>query len=398
MMPRLCLNMIVKNEEAIIYETLENIYQHIPFDYFVISDTGSTDATVQKIEDFSMNYHVEGEVYSDPWQNFAHNRNKALEHCRGKADYVLIFDADDRLWGNFPMPDFSKDSYSFLFKKPDGGVTYTRPLLFRNNDNFFWQGVVHEFINHHNDYTSEIIQGDYGVISGRFGARSRNPKKYYEDALLLIDGYEKEPDLRQRYAFYAAQSFRDADMPEDAITWYEKRLELGGWSEEITCSYENLGQLYLKIGQEEKAIVTWLKGYDQNPKRAECLYHVVEYYRRSGNTRLAHQLALIAHQLKQPETGLFINSLIYDYWLPYELSITSYYVQDTRLGYECCKHVLLSDYNKTISDITWNNLFYYKELLQEEEPSVVETLKTLLSKSDASGSNLPVMRDYLFNL
>ena len=37
----ICLNMIVKNEAAIIEETLANITDHIKLDYYVISDTGS---------------------------------------------------------------------------------------------------------------------------------------------------------------------------------------------------------------------------------------------------------------------------------------------------------------------------------------------------------------------
>ena len=41
----ICLNMIVKNEAAIIEETLANITDHIKLDYYVISDTGSTDDT-----------------------------------------------------------------------------------------------------------------------------------------------------------------------------------------------------------------------------------------------------------------------------------------------------------------------------------------------------------------
>ena len=44
--------MIVKNEAAIIRDTLENIIAHIPLDYYVISDTGSDDNTAEIIEQF----------------------------------------------------------------------------------------------------------------------------------------------------------------------------------------------------------------------------------------------------------------------------------------------------------------------------------------------------------
>ena len=44
--------MIVKNESAIIRDTLENIIAHVPLDYYVISDTGSDDNTAEIIEKF----------------------------------------------------------------------------------------------------------------------------------------------------------------------------------------------------------------------------------------------------------------------------------------------------------------------------------------------------------
>ena len=48
----ICLNMIVKNESHIIEETLKNICQYVPLDYWVISDTGSSDNTKEIIENF----------------------------------------------------------------------------------------------------------------------------------------------------------------------------------------------------------------------------------------------------------------------------------------------------------------------------------------------------------
>jgi len=48
----ICLNMIVKNEEHIIADTLKNLCSYINFDYWVISDTGSTDNTKKLICDF----------------------------------------------------------------------------------------------------------------------------------------------------------------------------------------------------------------------------------------------------------------------------------------------------------------------------------------------------------
>ena len=48
----ICLNMIVKNESHVIEKTLENIIDNIPITYYIISDTGSTDNTIEIIKNF----------------------------------------------------------------------------------------------------------------------------------------------------------------------------------------------------------------------------------------------------------------------------------------------------------------------------------------------------------
>lgn len=48
----ICLNMIVKNESHVIIKTLNNLLSYISFDYWVISDTGSSDNTKELIIDF----------------------------------------------------------------------------------------------------------------------------------------------------------------------------------------------------------------------------------------------------------------------------------------------------------------------------------------------------------
>lgn len=109
----ICLNMIVKNESHIIASTLQNILDHIQIDYWVISDTGSTDNTIDIITTFFREKNIPGEIFLDEWKDFAHNRTKMLEHAFNKTDYVFIFDADDLMCGNVML---SSNSSSVLTK------------------------------------------------------------------------------------------------------------------------------------------------------------------------------------------------------------------------------------------------------------------------------------------
>ena len=103
-MPTVCLNMIVKNESKVIAGTLDNLCKYINFDYWVISDTGSTDNTQQIITDYFLDKGIPGELVSHEWKDFGHNRSKALEAAYDKTDFLLIFDADDKINGDFKLP------------------------------------------------------------------------------------------------------------------------------------------------------------------------------------------------------------------------------------------------------------------------------------------------------
>ena len=73
----ICVNMIVKNESANLprlFKSLENVV-----DFYVIYDTGSTDNTIEKIKELGELHNIKGIVFSEPWVNFAYNRNIALK-------------------------------------------------------------------------------------------------------------------------------------------------------------------------------------------------------------------------------------------------------------------------------------------------------------------------------
>ena len=138
--PTVCLNMIVKNETEVIRRCLGSSKPLI--DYWVIVDTGSTDGTQEMIKDFMKD--IPGELHERPWKNFAHNRNEALELAKGKADYVLIIDADDvfEYPSDYKWPELKMDGY--FIQVQDCGTNYERFHLISNHIKWKWEGVLHE--------------------------------------------------------------------------------------------------------------------------------------------------------------------------------------------------------------------------------------------------------------
>ena len=366
----ICLNMIVKNESAIIRDTLENIIAHVPLDYYVISDTGSDDNTADIIKQFFDEKGIQGEIHHDEWVNFAHNRNCALQHAQGKTDYVLIFDADDRFEGNFVLPEeLTSDRYYFrMANSVTGANVYFRTLMFRNDGSFYWRGVLHEFVEQRKKTVVEQkIFGDYYVISGRFGARSNNPQKYFQDAQVLEKAFysPEDEDLKDRYAFYTAQSYRDADMYEKAIEWYAIRANLGGWYEEVYHSLLQISLLKIELNAPLDEIQRLLLAtYEYRPQRAESLYHLARQLRLHDKIKLAYIYANAAVSIPLTKDILFVNHSVYEWKAKEELAISANSVGNYQLCHDLCVELL---FNPTVPEsnrkLLLDNLMFAKEHL-----------------------------------
>ena len=326
----ICLNMIVKNESHVIKSTLENLCKYINFSYYVISDTGSTDNTQQIIKDFFDSKNIEGLLFFDEWKDFGYNRTLALNHAYKKTDYLYIFDADDSIYGDLKIPDnLSEDAY---FLKFGNNTTYKRILLINNHLKWQFKGVLHEYIEcieKNKTLKFGDINGNYYIDSGKTGNRSIDPQKYMKDALILEKAfYEAEKnndDLKIRYSFYNAQSYRDHNEKEKSIEWYKKRASFGGWNQEMYYSYYMIGNLYYDINQIPNAIYYWSLAIEEDNERYETIYQIITHFRKNNLCFLAYQYYLMIKN-KNPnlKDKLFATYTIYSFLLDYELTIILY--------------------------------------------------------------------------
>ena len=369
----ICLNMIVKNESHVIVETLENLCSYINFSYWVISDTGSTDNTKEVITSFFLAKNIPGEIVEHEWRDFGHNRSKALECAYNKTDYLLIFDADDRLIGDFKLPAvYDKDQYQLLFGT---NFVYTRPLLINNRKKWCFKGVLHESLSSMEQVNgASIIEGNYHVMSGRTGARSQNPNKYIDDANILkkahFDELKTDYNLSCRYAFYCAQSYKDAgeNYYDDAIEWYKKCLDLKMWVQEKFYGCLNIGLIYSYKKDYMNALKYWYKTIEYDPERIEGIIHAMNYLRNDGQHILINALYhKFKNYNKNLEGKLFLFKNVYNDELEYHNTISAFYVHDKKSGYECCKNIILNNtISSTLLKSTISNMQFYIDFLKDD--------------------------------
>jgi hypothetical protein len=370
--------MIVKNEANIIASTLENLCHYIEFDYWVIVDTGSTDNTKQIISDFFKDKNIKGELHETEWKNFGFNRSDALSKAFNKTDYLLIFDADDRIVGEFVLPkELNLDGYHLKF---GDNFSYVRLLLVNNALHWKFMGVLHEYIICTNENYSckyENIEGNYHLISGKSGARSNNPNKYRDDALILETAYDEaqknKDDIMVRYSFYCAQSYKDAGNHERSIEWYKKRISHGGWNQEVYYSYITIGQLYAKMNNIESAFYYWTLSFDADPERCEGIYYIIKHCREKANFQLAlHYYKWIEKNKTRNLIGkLFVTENVYKYLLDYEFTIIACYVGEHKNAIPSF-HTLFKYANALSSSLKENivsNLQFYINFIDSENLS-----------------------------
>ena len=331
--PKICLNMIVKNESKIIHRLLTSVLPMI--DCYCICDTGSTDDTIHVIETFFGKHGIPGKIVYEPFRDFGYNRTYALRECdkMENIDYILLMDADmvfreswsstvkQKLW-NHPAHHVFQGSDKFYYKnvrfvKHRSGMSY-------------W-GVTHEYVKVPEGTTYGHFERDelFIVDVGDGGSKA---DKFERDVRLLTDALKNEPN-NDRYTYYLANSLRDGGRTQEAIELYRKRIDLGGWNEEIWHSWYSMGDCYKKTGKPDMAIQAWLEAYQVFPDRIENLFKITQLYREIGKNRLAYQffrMADIQRQRVPPKDFLFLERDVYDFKLDYELTIIGYYCNSDR--------------------------------------------------------------------
>jgi hypothetical protein len=263
-------------------------------------------------------------LYDRPWHDFGYNRTEALELARGKADYILVMDADNifRAPDGWQWPDLTAEMYRLTHRSD--GTEYDMSILVSDRLRWRYVGVLHEYLTSDAPHRIERLAGPW-VDRRTEGARSRDPDTYRKDAAVLEKGLADEPG-NTRYTFYLAQSWRDAGELEKARVVYRQRAAMGGWDEEAWYSLYEVARLTERLGAPLAEVRSaYLDAYQARPSRAEPLYHLARFHRERGELSLAYLFARQAAATPRPSDILFIDDAVYRWRSLDELAVTAYW-------------------------------------------------------------------------
>ena len=363
--PSLCLNMIVKNESRIITRLFDSVISII--DTYCICDTGSTDNTVQIIEDYFKEKGLPGKIINEPFKNFCHNRNLALQCCIGMSDYILFLDADMVLDIKNFSKQFLNDADSFYIFQGNNSFYYKNLRIVKNNGLYKYVGVTHEYIDTPKNSTKIPINKNNMFIKD-IGDGGSKDNKFERDIGLLLDGIKDEPN-NVRYYFYLANSYHDLGNFDEAINVYKKRIEFGGWKEEVWYSYYKIGLCLKKMNKFADALFYWLEGYNYYPERLEAIYEIIQHYRYTSKHNLCMKFYKIAKEIldknENRDSYLFLHNFVYTYKIYYEYTIFANYCGIKNINDEIVVTLNNSDNTSELNNLL-SNMKFYKHILQKQ--------------------------------
>jgi tetratricopeptide (TPR) repeat protein len=400
-MPSLVLNMIVKNESKNIIRLFESVLPII--DGVCICDTGSTDNTMELIENFCKEKSIFCKIVEDEFKNFEYSRNVALNACRGLSDYILLMDADMVL----EIKKFDKSKITeyddYMILQGNTSFYYYNKRIIKNNDNYEYVGVTHEYIgNKRHVNTKKLLLNELFIKDIGDGGCKTN--KFERDAMLLEEGIKQDPQ-NIRYHFYLANTYRDLEKNDLAIKYYKKRIKLKNWEQEVWESYYQIGLIHLKTNKKEEAINYFIDGIKILPYRLENIYELIKHYRIVGEHEKCEYyyniVKFVQTKNKNIDDYLFLRKDVYTYLIDYEYIIFSYYLKNKNIQKELI-NVLNHTKNMAEINCVLSNLKFYPLILKQKNKVIfTDTIKINEDEYRSSSSSIikdPKENGYIMNI
>lgn len=337
----ICLNMIVRNESQNLPRLFASLQGQV--DYYVISDTGSTDNTIEVIHAMGAQYGIPGEVTEHTWVDFAHNRNLVMEDAiasrragRHQCRWLMIIDADEELVFTNPgwKAGMSEGSSYYVYRKTPSNAWANLFLVWIPGQSWQWTGSVHNYlVNAHAGHPKQFLLDVYVRYHLFEGAKSHGFKdqsqKARRDAQLLAEelkGQHLGADNVHRFYQWAYCCFNAQDI-QGAFRIMQEVVNSGLGS--VARRYSArifLAECMSRLNLDSNDAARLLdQAIALDPQRKEAMYYKALFLRKHGQPDAARVLLEQAAALPWPKQGYFMwEESVYAWKIDYELAFLYY--------------------------------------------------------------------------
>ena len=367
------LVMIVKDEEKRLHVTLESVLGTVS--KMFIYDTGSTDKTIEIVQQFSKKHNIPLVLKQGEFVNFSVSRNISLDMAEKDSDieFMLLMDSNDELKNSKELVRILNHTSSASI---DGFMVcqewlynisssdrYFNTRVIRTGCGWRYVGSVHEWIKPGTpDMKVGKLPDTIRLFQDRKYDAAKSISRYKKDRELLLNDIKINPKDSRAY-FYLAQTCSCLGLTEETYYYYKERSAIKeGFGEEVFHSYLRLGGVSKSMNHPWEEQMKWYMKAFEVCKRAEPLVKIADYYRLNGDNTMAYYFANIACELELPICLLFVDRTVYDYTRWHTLGIVAYYCKKYKEGKEACMKAI----EARGLEIDKNNLAFYKKIKKEE--------------------------------
>jgi tetratricopeptide (TPR) repeat protein len=338
--PLLGLCMIVKNEVRRIVEVLASYRSYI--DAWTILDTGSTDGTQDLIRRELID--VPGALYEEPFVDFATSRNRALE-LHGQSTVFTIMPNGDLLQGGAKLRSFLEDhrlDRAGAYRTRISPGHYYHPLVMRTGGGWHYKWRTHECavgpnVDLSTDGTPPFPLGraipDVTVVRDRGNRTDAEWRERWTRDLELLHRDRTDDPSDPRPYFYLGQTHECLDQYAQALAFFERRAELGGYFDEVFEAKYRIGKMKARLGRPWFEVQqAYLEAYAHDPRRAEPLYAIAKHWHDKELHALTRIFATVAAELPKPSTDLFLDEDVYNWKAADLAAVSSFYAGHKEAG------------------------------------------------------------------
>ena len=230
------------------------------FDRWTILDTGSTDNTIDIINEVLVDKKP-GNLYREPFINFRESRNRCIELAGKSCVFNIMLDDTYVLHGNLreflsvARCDNIADSYSIFIRGVD--VYYTSNRIAKSERNLKYIYTIHEVLEDNMNVgipTTDIPGLPTNLYSIHIEDRvskymeDRTNTRKLKDLEWLFEEMKNDPE-NPKHIYYTAETYLCLKDYKNAYDYYKKRAEfvtksgISSQSEEVQDSLYKMGVL-----------------------------------------------------------------------------------------------------------------------------------------------------------
>ncbi len=266
---KICVYAICKNEEKFVDRWMDSMGEA---DIVVVTDTGSDDATVERLRSRGAVVYVD-EI--KPWR-FDVARNISLSHVPEDVDICVCTDLDEvfkagwrdlleKVW----TPDTKSGKYIFNWSlKPDGtpDVQMYYSKIHTRHD-YKWSFPVHEWLTYTGQDFGKTVFIE-GMVLNHYPDRSKSRGSY----LPLLEMAVNEDPMGDRVTYYLGREYMYKGEWQKCIDILKRHLSLPSavWREERSASMRWIAKSYYELGNKREMYAWYFRAIAEAPEMRDA--------------------------------------------------------------------------------------------------------------------------------